>query len=58
LYRFHFFEILNGKDTDDYCQRVEPSPIGGKKLADVIVDKILLNSSQEILNIADLLIND
>ena len=34
------FEILDGSDTRDYVQRVEPSPTGGAKLAKAIVDAI------------------
>ena len=32
------FEILDGKRSSDYCQRVEPSPSGGRKMADGILD--------------------
>ena len=35
------FEILDGSDTRDYVQRVEPSPTGGAKLAKAIVDAVL-----------------
>lgn len=35
------FEILNGRDTQDYIQRVEPSSIGGSKLAAKFVDVCL-----------------
>lgn len=35
-----FFEALDGKDTDDYVQRVEPSATGGRKLANLILDKL------------------
>lgn len=30
------FEVLDGKNTEDYLQRVEPSPSGGKKMADAL----------------------
>eukprot|EP00967_Tisochrysis_lutea_P097072 scaffold142472_cov35-Tisochrysis_lutea.AAC.1 len=30
------FEALDGSDTSDYCQRVEPSVTGGRKIADRI----------------------
>lgn len=33
-----FFVPLNGKDTNDYDSRVEPSDVGGAKLAKLIVD--------------------
>ena len=32
-----FFEALDGKDTIDYVQRVEPSASGGEKMASLIV---------------------
>jgi hypothetical protein len=32
------FRYLDGKNTNDYCQRVEPSPSGGKKMANQILD--------------------
>ena len=35
------FEVLDGSDTRDYVQRVEPSPTGGAKLAKAIVDAVL-----------------
>merc|ERR1712146_216877 len=35
------FQALNGKDTRDYSQRVEPSPQGGKKLARHIIDAVI-----------------
>ena len=31
------FEALDGKDTSDYVQRVEPSASGGEKLASLLV---------------------
>lgn len=30
---FPFFKVLDGKNTDDYVQRVEPSNSGGRKIA-------------------------
>ena len=36
-----FFSALDGKDTHDYCQRVEPSVQGGSKMAKLIVDAVL-----------------
>ena len=33
---FPLFKVLDGKNTDDYLQRVEPSPSGGKKMADAL----------------------
>jgi hypothetical protein len=38
---FPLFEVLNGKNTDDYCQRVEPSPSGGEKMAKALLDAVL-----------------
>mmetsp|Transcript_7755 Transcript_7755/g.23034 ORF Transcript_7755/g.23034 Transcript_7755/m.23034 type:complete len:331 (+) Transcript_7755:197-1189(+) len=35
------FEVMDGRDTRDYVQRVEPSPVGGAKLARAIVDVVL-----------------
>jgi len=32
------FKVLNGKDSRDYIQRVEPSSSGGHKLASAIMD--------------------
>jgi len=34
------FEVLDGKDTSDYVQRVEPSVTGGQKMAAAIAGKI------------------
>ena len=34
---FPMYKIMNGRDTHDYVQRVEPSHQGGKKLADAFV---------------------
>jgi len=34
------FEILNGKDTKDYCNRVEPSVKGGMKLGKLFWETI------------------
>lgn len=33
---FPLFEVLDGKNTEDYLQRVEPSPSGGKKMGDAL----------------------
>jgi hypothetical protein len=35
------FEVLNGKDTKDYIQRVEPSVQGGRKMAKLFLQHIL-----------------
>ena len=35
------FETLDGNDSSDYVQRVEPSPSGGAKLASALMDVIL-----------------
>jgi len=34
------FEALDGKTTADYRDRVEPSPSGGRKMADLILDAV------------------
>jgi len=35
------FKVLDGKTTEDYVQRVEPSEQGGRKLATMLVDSLL-----------------
>jgi len=35
------FETLDGKDHSDYCQRVEPSVSGGRKMAEEFMRRIL-----------------
>lgn len=35
------FKALNGKDTNDYCARVEPSAVGGEKMARLLMDAII-----------------
>ena len=35
---FPLFEVLDGKDTDDYEQRVEPSMQGGEKMAKAFLE--------------------
>lgn len=34
------YEVLDGKNTADYEQRVEPSVTGGRKMARAIMDRI------------------
>lgn len=34
------FHVLDGKNTDDYIQRVEPSASGGRKMAEFLLDLI------------------
>lgn len=34
------FHVLDGKTSSDYVQRVEPSPSGGKKMAEYLLDVI------------------
>ena len=36
-------EVLDGNDPDDYFSRVEPSQKGGKKIAKLLVEKIVKN---------------
>ena len=33
--------MLDGKTTSDYLQRVEPSPQGGRKMADALLDAMI-----------------
>jgi hypothetical protein len=33
---FPLFEVLDGKNTEDYLQRVEPSPSGGQKMGEAL----------------------
>ena len=35
---FSLFSVLNGKDTNDYVSRVEPSDQGGKKIASKLLE--------------------
>lgn len=39
------YEVLDGSNSDDYVQRVEPSPQGGMKMAAAFMDIITSNSS-------------
>ena len=32
------YEAMNGKNTRDYCQRVEPSPQGAAKMSSLLLD--------------------
>ena len=34
------FHVLDGKNTEDYVARVEPSALGGKKMAEYLLDVI------------------
>jgi hypothetical protein len=34
------FNVLNGKNADDYIARVEPSSQGGEKMAEYLLDMI------------------
>merc|ERR1711972_1117211 len=38
---FPLFEVLDGKNTADYVSRVEPSPSGGKKMAEALVEVVV-----------------
>jgi hypothetical protein len=42
------FRILDGRNTNDYIARVEPSPSGGRKMAEFILDMIDQQSSPSI----------
>ena len=37
---FPLFKVLDGKNTNDYLERVEPSAQGGRKIADALLDVI------------------
>jgi len=39
---FPMFEVLDGKTSEDYLERVEPSIQGGRKIAEGLMDLILL----------------
>ena len=38
---FPLFRVLDGKNTSDYIQRVEPSSQGGRKIANALLDAIM-----------------
>jgi len=38
---FPLFEVLDGKTSEDYVSRVEPSPSGGRKMAKAFMDIVL-----------------
>jgi hypothetical protein len=38
---FPMYEVLDGSDSVDYVQRVEPSVQGGEKLAKAFLDKLI-----------------
>lgn len=42
------YEFMNGKDSRDYVARVEPSPIGGQKLAKGLVETILMEEGVDL----------
>lgn len=43
---FPLFEVLDGTDTNDYVQRVEPSVQGGSKMSTALLDAILATTRQ------------
>lgn len=43
---FPLFKVLDGKTTSDYCQRVEPSPQGGRKMATALLEAVLGPAAQ------------
>jgi hypothetical protein len=45
---FPFYEILDGSDTLDYVQRVEPSASGGRKIANSLLDRLYGQSHGQI----------
>ena len=44
---FPLFEVLDGSDSRDYVQRVEPSPQGGAKMGRALMDALLGISSPQ-----------
>lgn len=38
---FPLFKVLDGTDSGDYCQRVEPSVQGGRKMANALLGALL-----------------
>ena len=38
---FPLFRVLDGKTSSDYCQRVEPSPQGGRKMARALLNAVV-----------------
>jgi len=38
------FDVLDSKDVNDYCFRVEPSVAGGHKMAKAFVEKLVTKS--------------
>jgi len=42
---FPLFRVLDGTNTEDYLQRVEPSPQGGKKMADALLAAVLASEA-------------
>jgi hypothetical protein len=41
---FALYSVLNGKTNTDYCQRVEPSPTGGAKMAKAFLRELELKT--------------
>jgi hypothetical protein len=46
---FPLFKVLDGTDTNDYVQRVEPSVQGGKKIASALLDFIFEHTGRQSL---------
>eukprot|EP00908_Phaeocystis_cordata_P025746 Transcript_8226.p2 GENE.Transcript_8226~~Transcript_8226.p2 ORF type:complete len:120 (-),score=47.42 Transcript_8226:109-468(-) len=44
---YPLFEVLDGSDSRDYVQRVEPSPQGGAKMGRALMDALLGISSPQ-----------
>lgn len=38
---FPLYQVLDGKTATDYLQRVEPSPSGGRKMAQALMRAVL-----------------
>ena len=45
---FPLFKVLDGTNSDDYAQRVEPSVQGGKKIAHALLDQLIVNQQSVI----------
>ena len=44
---FPLFEVLDGSNSGDYEQRVEPSPQGGQKMAKALMDAVMTGQREE-----------
>lgn len=54
---FPLFQVLDGKDSNDYVQRVEPSVSGGRKMADAFLQNLFPCNGDGSANDVDVLAN-